>query len=47
MLENLRDYGMAVLLVTHRVLRPGFAQRVFWLRDGHLIEEAIREPSVA
>ena len=46
-LENLRDYGMAVLLVTHRVLRPGFAQRVFWLRDGHLIEEAIREPSVA
>jgi ABC-type multidrug transport system fused ATPase/permease subunit len=40
-LENLRASGVAVLLVTHRALKPGFADRVFRLEEGRLIEEAI------
>ena len=37
-LENLKDSGATVLLVTHRLLKPGFAHRVFQLQEGHLIE---------
>jgi ABC-type bacteriocin/lantibiotic exporter with double-glycine peptidase domain len=45
-LENLKDSGATVLLVTHRLLKPGFAHRVFQLQEGHLIE-TIEELSVA
>jgi ABC-type multidrug transport system fused ATPase/permease subunit len=45
-LENLSASGTAVLLVTHRVLKRGFAQRVFRLQEGHLIEEAIEHVSM-
>jgi ABC-type multidrug transport system fused ATPase/permease subunit len=45
-LENLSASGMAVLFVTHRVHRRVFAQRVFLLREGHLIEESIEGLSI-
>lgn len=38
-LENLRATGKAVLLVTHRMVLRMFAQRVFRLDEGCLIEE--------
>jgi len=40
-LENLSTSGLAVLLVTHRALKQGFAQRAFRLQEGRLIEEPI------
>jgi ABC-type multidrug transport system fused ATPase/permease subunit len=42
-LENLKASGIAVLLVTHRVQRQAFAQRVFRIEQGRLIEESIQE----
>jgi ABC-type multidrug transport system fused ATPase/permease subunit len=45
-LENLSASGVAVLLVTHRALKQGFADRVFRLEEGRLIEEAIEVTSV-
>ena len=45
-LENLSTSGVAVLLVTHRALKQGFAQRVFRLQEGRLIEEAIELTSI-
>lgn len=45
-LENLRASGVAVLLVTHRALKSGFADRVFRLEEGRLIEEAIEQIQV-
>ena len=39
-LENLRKYGVAVLLVTHRVPAHEFADRDLRLIDGRLIEDA-------
>ena len=45
-LENLSSSGVAVLLVTHRVQRCTFAQRVFRLEQGCLIEESFQEPPV-
>jgi ABC-type multidrug transport system fused ATPase/permease subunit len=44
-LENLSASGVAVLLVTHRVLKQDFADRVFRLQEGCLIEEAMSVPS--
>jgi ABC-type multidrug transport system fused ATPase/permease subunit len=44
-LANLRGAGVAVLLVTHRSSQGEFAQRVFRLEHGCLIEESIQEPS--
>ncbi|MFC5862368.1 ATP-binding cassette domain-containing protein [Acidicapsa dinghuensis] len=38
-LENLKTSGRAVLLVTHRIPLRAFAQRVFLLLDGTLVEE--------
>jgi ABC-type multidrug transport system fused ATPase/permease subunit len=38
-LDKLRASGMAVLLVTHRALKQDFADRVFRLEEGRLIEE--------
>jgi len=38
-LENLSTSGMAVVLVTHRVLAQAFGHRVFRLQGGCLIEE--------
>jgi len=38
-LENLSASGKSILLVTHRALLRTFAQRVFRLHAGHLIEE--------
>jgi ABC-type multidrug transport system fused ATPase/permease subunit len=40
-LANLSASGVAVLLVTHRALKQGFADRAFRLEEGRLIEEAI------
>jgi ABC-type bacteriocin/lantibiotic exporter with double-glycine peptidase domain len=45
-LENLSASGVAVLLVTHRGLKQDFADRVFRLEEGRLIEEAIELTSV-
>jgi ATP-binding cassette subfamily C protein len=45
-LENLSASGVAVLLVTHRALKQGFADRVFRLEEGRLIEEAIEPMSI-
>jgi ABC-type bacteriocin/lantibiotic exporter with double-glycine peptidase domain len=45
-LENLSASGVAILLVTHRALKQGFADRVFRLEEGRLIEEAIELISV-
>jgi ABC-type multidrug transport system fused ATPase/permease subunit len=42
-LENLNASGVAALLITHRVHRHGFGQRVFRLEQGHLIEEPLPE----
>jgi ABC-type multidrug transport system fused ATPase/permease subunit len=42
-LTNLSAYGVAVLLVTHRAPRRGFAQRVVRLEHGCLREESILE----
>jgi putative ABC transport system ATP-binding protein len=39
-LENLRRYGVAVLLVTHRIPVREFADRDLRLVDGRLIEDA-------
>jgi ATP-binding cassette subfamily B protein len=39
-LQHLNSSGMSVLLVTHRVPAGTFAQRVFQLQDGQLIEES-------
>ena len=44
-LANLSSSGMAVLLVTHRTVRPGFTQRVLHLQRGNLREEAIESAS--
>lgn len=44
-LENLHASGKAVLLVTHRAVLRRFAQRVFRLCDGYLIEESSRSIS--
>jgi ABC-type multidrug transport system fused ATPase/permease subunit len=38
-LENLSASGKAVLLVTHRVRAQAFAQRVFRIQEGYLVEE--------
>ena len=38
-LENLSASGKAVLLVTHRVHTQAFAQRVFRIQEGYLVEE--------
>ena len=46
-LENLRKYGFAMLLVTHRVHARRFGDRVFCLSDGHLIEEGSSPIGVA
>jgi ABC-type multidrug transport system fused ATPase/permease subunit len=45
-LENLSASGVAVLLVTHRALKQDFADRVFRLEEGRLMEEAIEVMSV-
>jgi ABC-type multidrug transport system fused ATPase/permease subunit len=45
-LENLSASGAAVLLVTHRALKRDFADRVFRLEEGRLIEQAIGLMSV-
>jgi ABC-type multidrug transport system fused ATPase/permease subunit len=42
-LKNLSASGVAVLLATHRVRGWAFAQRVFRLQEGSLIEEEIEE----
>jgi ATP-binding cassette subfamily B protein len=39
-LQHLNSSGMSVLLVTHRVHAGTFAQRVFQLQNGQLIEES-------
>jgi ATP-binding cassette subfamily B protein len=44
-LANLSASGVAVLLVTHRASRRNFAQRVFRLEHGGLMEESIQELS--
>ncbi|WP_263356206.1 ABC transporter ATP-binding protein [Acidicapsa ligni] len=44
-LESLSTSGMAVLLVTHRAHRRAYAQRVFRLQQGRLIEEPVSELS--
>jgi ABC-type multidrug transport system fused ATPase/permease subunit len=44
-LGNLSASGIAVLLVTHRVPRRDFAQRVLRLEHGLLIEESMQEVS--
>jgi ABC-type multidrug transport system fused ATPase/permease subunit len=41
-LANLSALGMAVLLVTHRLHAHQFAQRVYRLHDGSLVEEPIQ-----
>jgi ABC-type bacteriocin/lantibiotic exporter with double-glycine peptidase domain len=46
-LAGLRMSGVAVCLVTHRAPRGDFAQRVFRLERGRLIEESIQEISTA
>jgi len=46
-LDNLSASGVAVLLATHRALKQGFAQRVFRLHKGHLIEGAIELESTS
>jgi ABC-type bacteriocin/lantibiotic exporter with double-glycine peptidase domain len=46
-LKNLSASGVAVLLATHRALKQGFVQRVFRLREGHLIEGAIELASTS
>jgi ABC-type multidrug transport system fused ATPase/permease subunit len=46
-LENLNASGVAVLLVTHRVQRPAFVQRVLRLEQGHLTEELFQARSAA
>jgi ABC-type transport system involved in cytochrome bd biosynthesis fused ATPase/permease subunit len=45
-LGNLSASGIAVLLVTHRVPKPDFAQRIVRLEHGLLIEESIQEVSL-
>jgi ABC-type multidrug transport system fused ATPase/permease subunit len=42
-LENLRRSGIAVFLATHRSLAHRFADRVYELQDGCLVEEAHRQ----
>ena len=42
-LENLRRTGTAVFLATHRLLAHRFADRVYELQDGCLIEESHRQ----
>ncbi len=39
-LKNLATAGIAVVVATHRVHKQFCAQRVFWLHEGQLIEEA-------
>jgi ABC-type bacteriocin/lantibiotic exporter with double-glycine peptidase domain len=46
-LANLSASGIAIVLVTHRAPRRDFAQRVFRLEHGCLIEESILELSLA
>jgi ABC-type bacteriocin/lantibiotic exporter with double-glycine peptidase domain len=38
-LENLRRTGTAVILATHRLLAQQFADRVYELQDGHLVDD--------
>ena len=45
-LANLSASGVAVLLVTHRALKQGFAHRVYRLHEGRLIEESIELTSI-
>ena len=45
-LANLRASGVAILLVSHRLPRGDFAQRVIRLEHGRLTEESIQEPSL-
>ena len=45
-LENLSGSGVAVLLVTHRALKPGFAERVFRLRGRSLDRRSDQDRSV-
>ena len=45
-LANLRASGVSILFVTHRSPRREFAQRVFRLEQGCLIEESIQELSL-
>jgi len=46
-LANLRASGVAIVLVTHRAVREDFAQRVFRLENGGLIEESIQDRSLS
>ena len=46
-LKNLSGSGVAVLLATHRALKRGFAERVFRLHEGRLIEEAVESSSLS
>jgi ABC-type bacteriocin/lantibiotic exporter with double-glycine peptidase domain len=46
-LANLSASGIAIVLVTHRAPKRDFAQRVFRLEHGCLIEESIHERSFA
>jgi ABC-type multidrug transport system fused ATPase/permease subunit len=46
-LANLSASGIAIILVTHRAPRRDFAQRVFRLEHGCLVEESIHELSLA
>jgi ATP-binding cassette subfamily B protein len=39
-LRNLEIAGIAVVIATHRVHKQFCEQRVFWLQEGHLIEES-------
>jgi ABC-type bacteriocin/lantibiotic exporter with double-glycine peptidase domain len=39
-LKNLETAGIAIVLATHRVHKLLCDQRVFWLQEGHLIEES-------
>lgn len=45
-LENLSACGKSVLLVTHRVRTQAFAQRVFRIQDGCLVEESPQLSSI-
>jgi len=42
-LDNLRTFGIAILLVTHRTRAERCGEREFYLQDGCLVEKAARE----
>jgi ABC-type multidrug transport system fused ATPase/permease subunit len=45
-LNNLSSTGMTILLATHRTRSQSFADRVFWIREGCLIEQSSRDLAV-